>query len=229
MCLNFGVYIRFFAALFGSTVTAGQFEGNTYMKGEVISIISKIGPTMCVNKCKSSNGCSGINFDRQQLTCELLRINTTSDDRSVKPGSMYTALSSWQTNNTTCLPNPCSQNMRCAVSNQNKAICIPFVFFMETITSTDYPGQYPNNEEKTWRFAVESNFKLVLKFTAFNLETNFDFLKIYEREGGAELYSLTGQHPPDDIWSKDNGLFIKFTSDDSVTWLGFSMDIYKTS
>ena len=95
--LNFAVYIRFFAAFSGSRVTAGQFEGNTYMKGEVMNIISNIGPTMCVNKCKSSYGCNGINFDRQQLTCELLRMNTTADDRSVKSGSMYTAVSSWKT------------------------------------------------------------------------------------------------------------------------------------
>ncbi|VDI37112.1 Hypothetical predicted protein [Mytilus galloprovincialis] len=92
--------------------------------------------------------------------------------------------------------------------------------------STNYPAAYPNNDVQSWSLAVDNNYRLVLKFKAFNMESNCDFLKIYDRQDGIQLYSLTGYLIPDDIWSNANYLFITFTSDDSSTSLGFSIDVY---
>lgn len=62
------------------------------MKSEVMNVIRHIGQTMCTNKCKSLYGCNGVNFDRQQLTCELLRIHEITDEISEKTGSIFAAL-----------------------------------------------------------------------------------------------------------------------------------------
>ncbi|CAG2222740.1 CSMD [Mytilus edulis] len=166
-----------------------------------MSLISHIGPTMCTNKCKSLYGCNGVNFDRHQLTCELLRIYPTTEDISEKAGSMFAALSSLQ----------------------------PVVIFVKTIRSTNYPAAYPNNDRRSWSLDADNNTRLVLKFKAFKMEAGPDYLRIYDRLGGIQLYSLTGFLNPDDIWSKANGFYITFRSDGSVTYSGFSIDVYKTS
>ncbi|VDI83004.1 Hypothetical predicted protein [Mytilus galloprovincialis] len=225
-----GVYIRFFVLLLCSTCTMGEIETHVTTKPEVMSVISHIGPTMCTNKCKSLSGCNGVNFDGHHLTCELLRIHPTTDERSSKNGSRIAVLYSLQPINDPCWPNPCSKNNKCVVSIQNKPFCITTIeTFMETIHSTNYPAEYPNYDFKSWSFTVEINFQLVLKFTAFNLETNCDFLKIYDKQGGTELYSLTGNYLPDDVWSTDSTFFIQFTTDHSYTFTGFSIDVYKTT
>ncbi|VDI72045.1 Hypothetical predicted protein [Mytilus galloprovincialis] len=156
------------------------------MKAEKMSLISHIGPTMCTNKCKSLYGCNGVNFDRHQLTCELLRIYPTTEDISEKAGSMFAAISSLQPiKAAACRPNPCSENNKCIVSRHNKPFCISTVggelIFVKTIRSTNYPAAYPNSDSRSWSLDADNNTRLVLKFKAFKMEAGSDVLRVIRK------------------------------------------------
>ncbi|CAC5395367.1 unnamed protein product [Mytilus coruscus] len=171
-------------------------------------------------------------FQKALIVCTFVDCSNRTDAYETLMNLYYDIKTKCQINETACLLSPCSQDHKCIVSRQNKAFCITTVgelIFMETLKSTNYPAAYPNYDVQSWTLAVQNNSRLVLRFQAFHLETNNDFLKIYDKQGGRQMYSLTGLYNRDDIWSKTNGFFITFTSDYSITFSGFSIDVYKTS
>ncbi|TRY89102.1 hypothetical protein DNTS_004573 [Danionella cerebrum] len=94
-------------------------------------------------------------------------------------------------------------------------------------TSPNYPDNFPTDRECIYRIIVDVNMQIMLNFTDFELEglnsCGFDSLEI--RDGGYETSPLIGLFcgttAPPIIVSHSNRLWLKFTSDHSLTHRGF--------
>ncbi len=93
-------------------------------------------------------------------------------------------------------------------------------------------GDYTNNENRTTVLTPSNGSKIVLTFTAFNLENNYDYLKIYDGPTATAplLGSFTGTTiPPGTIRASNSNnsgqLTLVFTSDGSGTRSGFAASI----
>jgi hypothetical protein len=94
----------------------------------------------------------------------------------------------------------------------------------------DGPGQYHNKMDCAWHIQVASG-KAALKFSQLDLETNFDYVHIYDGSSSSAslIGAYTGQTVPTTIVGKTSDLFVHFTSDYSnvkagfvATWFGSS-------
>ena len=95
-----------------------------------------------------------------------------------------------------------------------------------TVTSTNYPGNYDNNEYCTWQIQVPVNKKVRLDFTEFKTETGKDFLMVYDTshyESTTILFDGTTYLPPS-FTSSGNVVRIRFISDGNTTRKGFSFN-----
>ncbi|XP_078593517.1 cubilin-like [Branchiostoma floridae x Branchiostoma japonicum] len=90
-------------------------------------------------------------------------------------------------------------------------------------TSPNYPGHYGNNETCEWLITVPTGSRLRLTFDSFDVQNGFDFLNIYDGANvrASLLRSLTGSRSVSPIVSTSNVMFLRFTSDGSVTAQGF--------
>ncbi|KAI4871253.1 hypothetical protein NFI96_019773 [Prochilodus magdalenae] len=96
------------------------------------------------------------------------------------------------------------------------------------LTSPNYPNYYPISRECIYKIIVEVNMQIMLNFTDFELEGGhscpFDYVEI--RDGGFETSPIIGRYcssqAPPIVISHSNRLWIKFHSDNSATFKGFS-------
>jgi vibriolysin len=88
-----------------------------------------------------------------------------------------------------------------------------------TLTSPNYPNQYPNNYRRTWCIQPAGGAAATLHFTAFATEAGFDFVEIKNATGIVQSRTA-GNTAPADVTS--TLIAVKFTSDPSVTGTGFS-------
>ncbi|XP_019622075.1 PREDICTED: bone morphogenetic protein 1-like [Branchiostoma belcheri] len=91
------------------------------------------------------------------------------------------------------------------------------------VTSTNYPSNYGNNENCEWLITVPEGSIIRLTFDSFNTEGCCDFLTIYDgaSDSAAVIQTLTGQQSVSPIISTSNSMFLRFTSDHSITRQGF--------
>lgn len=90
---------------------------------------------------------------------------------------------------------------------------------------------YGNNENVTQVFPVPQNHvvkRVRLVFSQFNLENNFDFLRVYDdSNSGTPIYNLTGTNPGTIEFNIVGSAWKTiFTSDYSVTSTGYSFEFY---
>ncbi|XP_019641735.1 PREDICTED: uncharacterized protein LOC109483192 [Branchiostoma belcheri] len=92
------------------------------------------------------------------------------------------------------------------------------------VTSPNYPGNYGNNQDCEWLITVPAGSMIRLTFHSFDLEEDYDFLRIYDgaSASAALIQELTGLRSVFPIVSTSNVMFLKFTSDDSGREQGFS-------
>ncbi|XP_059901037.1 cubilin [Gadus macrocephalus] len=97
-----------------------------------------------------------------------------------------------------------------------------------TLSSPNYPSNYPNKRECVYKIVVGVNMQIKLNFTDFQLEysatCNYDYVEI--RDGGYETSPIIGrfcgsQRPPV-LVSHSNRLWLKFRSDVTTTSPGFT-------
>ncbi|XP_056290732.1 cubilin [Pseudoliparis swirei] len=95
--------------------------------------------------------------------------------------------------------------------------------------SPNHPAYYPNNRDCIFRITVEVNMQIMLNFSRFELEgpppsCAFDFVEI--RDGGYETSPLIGKfcgyQAPPVLVSHSNRLWVRFRSDNIVTYGGFN-------
>lgn len=95
-----------------------------------------------------------------------------------------------------------------------------------TVTSTNYPGNYLDNEYCTWQIQVPVNKKIRLDFTEFKTETGKDYLLIYDTgrfDRSLIVFDGTTYKPPP-FTSSGNVLRVRFISDGATTRKGFSFN-----
>nr|XP_023417709.1 cubilin [Cavia porcellus] len=114
--------------------------------------------------------------------------------------------------------------------DETKACLQDYTVNSGTLTSPNFPSNYPDNYECIYRITVEINQQIALHFTNFSLEDGInancitDFLEI--RDGGYENSPLVGIYCgsilPPVIISHSNKLWLKFESDVLFSSSGFS-------
>ena len=95
-----------------------------------------------------------------------------------------------------------------------------------TVKSTNYPGNYNDNEYCTWQIQVPVNKKIRLDFTEFKTETGKDHLFIYDTshyDRPTIVFDGTTYKPPP-FTSSGNVLRVRFISDGATTRKGFSFN-----
>jgi len=90
-----------------------------------------------------------------------------------------------------------------------------------TLNSPNYPNNYENDLKCQW-FIIQDD-KVNLTFTSFDVEQDYDFVKIYDGPNvwSPLLLTISGKVPPPPIVSSGNALLVVFTSDDTGVYPGF--------
>ncbi|XP_066263260.1 cubilin-like [Branchiostoma lanceolatum] len=102
------------------------------------------------------------------------------------------------------------------------------------VTSPNYPNDYGNEENCDWTITVPEGNIVRLTFDSFVTEVDFDFLFVYD--GGSDIAAplkrLTGDMSAVDaptITSTSTQMFVRFTSDESISAQGFQFYIANTA
>ncbi|XP_066288289.1 embryonic protein UVS.2-like [Branchiostoma lanceolatum] len=97
------------------------------------------------------------------------------------------------------------------------------------VTSPNHPNDYGNNENCEWTITVPEGGYVRLTFDSFIIETGYDVLTIYDgdSDNAPVLQSLT-LFPDSPIISSSDQVFVRFTSDETVTAPGFKFSYTDT-
>ena len=104
-----------------------------------------------------------------------------------------------------------------------------------SIYSPGYPGNYDNHENCQWRFIAPFGSKVLLYFTAFELEDNsgcsYDSVELFDGRDNLALRLSTncGNSLPLPVYSSSVNMYMQFKSDSSVTDNGFVAHYRKLS
>lgn len=96
------------------------------------------------------------------------------------------------------------------------------------IYSPNYPEKYPNYANVIWMVSGPEGYQIVATFLEFDIEPDYDFLTIghgLRNDTSSMLVRLTGSSIPDDVVSLNNEMWLYFTSDSSVIYPGFWIEI----
>merc|ERR1712179_144064 len=93
------------------------------------------------------------------------------------------------------------------------------------LASPNYPFHYYNNEYQQWHLESQNGGTFELEILDMDLETNYDFLNIYDGENSEDprLAQFTGHQEPSSIFSTGSHVFVVFTSDSTETDTGFKI------
>ena len=99
-----------------------------------------------------------------------------------------------------------------------------------TITSPNYPYDYPNNYYKLWEIIPPSELVVLLQFTEFRLESCCDYLEVYsgddlDSSSSSWIAHFSGSGLPNDMIISGAYLWLEFSTDSSVTYTGFLLDV----
>lgn len=100
-----------------------------------------------------------------------------------------------------------------------------------TITDGSGNGDYSNNANCKWLIKPTGGGSIKLTFSAFNTESNYDFVKIYNGETTSSplLGSYSGTTVPAALTATSGKMLIHFTSDNTTVKPGFSATYQKLS
>jgi len=92
------------------------------------------------------------------------------------------------------------------------------------VTSPGYPGNYPNNADECYLIEVADDKRILLAFDVFDTEADYDYLEVYDgaSEAAPLIQTLSGSAAVADIESTGNSLYLRFVSDYSFRYDGFS-------
>ena len=93
-----------------------------------------------------------------------------------------------------------------------------------TIKSPGYPSHYSNHENCTWKLV--SSHRIGLTFASFVTESCCDFLYVYDGDSTSspQILKWSGGKTGREVNSTGQHLFLKFTTDYSVTYTGFTIN-----
>ncbi|XP_071498050.1 uncharacterized protein [Diadema antillarum] len=90
------------------------------------------------------------------------------------------------------------------------------------LTSPNYPGNYPNHANEMWTVTAPVGYRVRAHFLDFQLEHEYDYLYIGDQEQEEEH---TGYSLPKNFTSRENVLWVRFTSDSLIVARGFKMEL----
>ena len=96
------------------------------------------------------------------------------------------------------------------------------------IYSPNYPEKYPNYANVLWMIYGPDGYQIVATFLEFDIEPDYDYLRIGHglmNDTSSMLVRLTGSSIPNDVVSLNNEMWLYFTSDSSVTYPCFWIEI----
>ena len=93
-----------------------------------------------------------------------------------------------------------------------------------TVKSPGYPSHYSNHENCTWK--LDSSHRIGLTFASFVTESCCDFLYVYDGDSTSspQILKWSGEKTGREVNSTGQHLFLKFTTDYSVTYTGFTIN-----
>ena len=90
-------------------------------------------------------------------------------------------------------------------------------FSSGVVTSSNHPGEYPNNLQRSQWIKVEQGLIMSLKFTSFNIQFSDacrdDYLTITDSDGTTLMEKSCGSSLPANITSATNAIELIFSSD----------------
>ncbi|XP_038052297.1 low-density lipoprotein receptor-related protein 12-like [Patiria miniata] len=103
----------------------------------------------------------------------------------------------------------------------------------ETLTSPYYPNNYPANARCIWYITVDEGSTIAFRFSVFNTERKWDTLTIgnsHESSDGDSVIGLFSSSLTSlAVISNNHTAWMEFTSDSSVTKIGFEVKITQES
>ncbi|CAG2256879.1 CUBN [Mytilus edulis] len=97
----------------------------------------------------------------------------------------------------------------------------------KTVTTDGYPSNYANSLTCEWKIdSGSASDKVAMTYLAFNLETSYDKLTVYDGESASSNMGTnidTGSYNDRFYISSGQYLFLRFTSDSSIMWSGFKI------
>ena len=91
------------------------------------------------------------------------------------------------------------------------------------VTSPNYPTcNYPNNLNTAETISVKEGMVVLLEFTAFDTESDYDKLTIRDGDGTILMQERSGDCLPGKIWSRTNVVHLHFFTDYKYTRTGWS-------
>lgn len=86
---------------------------------------------------------------------------------------------------------------------------------------SNWGGCYTNGMNCYWSFSSSARMQLI--FTRFNTESNYDYVSVYDGDSTSsqQIGYFSGSSIPSPIHSTSDKLYVRFTSDGSVTTSGF--------
>ncbi|XP_038052296.1 tolloid-like protein 1 [Patiria miniata] len=103
----------------------------------------------------------------------------------------------------------------------------------ETLTSPYYPNNYPDNARCIWFITVDEGSTIAFRFSVFYIEKTHDTLTIgngHESSDGDSVIGLfSGSLTSLAAVSNNHTAWMEFTSDSSVTKIGFEVEITQKS
>jgi hypothetical protein len=93
-------------------------------------------------------------------------------------------------------------------------------------TLSDGPGNYANDADCSWLITSAAGSTFTFTFTAFNTESGFDFVRIYNGTNatGTLIGSYSGPTIPNSVQFTGTSAFVQFTSDGNTTRAGFTLN-----
>lgn len=92
------------------------------------------------------------------------------------------------------------------------------------ITSPNYPSNYDNNQFCSYHLSTLGSYRVLLHFSAFATEVNFDLVVVYNGESASssQIGRYSGSLDPFSVVSTGNNMFVTFKTDGSGVAQGFS-------
>ncbi|XP_052085854.1 bone morphogenetic protein 1-like isoform X2 [Mytilus californianus] len=213
-------------------ISGGSFQNDKFLDINPMLVFGNIGPKQCIKDCMLHYGCNAVNYDNKRLNCELLAFTSPNYTLLDWKGHYFTEINELVQDENSCWPNPCRGKTKCEADFNNQYICVTYNYSYINpteglvISSTLYPGYYPHNNRRAWSFETQYGRRIVIHFYAFSTQSCHDVLKIYTSSDKSSPIRLCGTYIPGDILSDDNALHIEFSSDHSVRYYGFSINLY---